>query len=132
MKIRPKHRELVTHLERFIEPSVIATDCQIEAFIKWESRGQLTDDVDISHLLRAKKNKELTIKMIYEEVFYYWSQCWGWALPLIDIINDENEDRIYKSNCAAIFNTLETRGVQTVLLNHTEFSGRQKQAWIQA
>lgn len=37
MKIRPKHRELVTHLERFIEPLVIATDCQIEAFIKWES-----------------------------------------------------------------------------------------------
>lgn len=130
MKLKKKHYKLANHYLRFAHATGDLTTAQVAAFILYESTGVLTGEVDIQVLIKGKQNKELTIKMIYEEVFYYWSQGWTWALPLLDIISDEEEDEIFKSNCQTIFDTLKKRGVQNVLENHSQFSAEQKERWI--
>lgn len=132
MKVKQKHRDLVRHFLRFSDDKTPPSDAEIRSFIQWESTGKASDILAIERLLQAKRSKEITLKMMYEEVFSYWSFGWGWALPLVDVIEDEDEDKFMKASVGSMFDTLQKEGVQAVLLRHTEFSDKQKHGWIES
>lgn len=50
----------------------------------------------IKPLINGQINKELTIKMIVEEMCEWWSKGWGWCYPLQIVIESIKNDNIYK------------------------------------
>ena len=61
-----KHRELAKHLQRFIDDKSLS-DAEISAYMDYQSKGQISPLAN--KLIYAQQQKELTIKMIYEEIF---------------------------------------------------------------
>ncbi len=106
MNIKPKHRKIAEHFHRFTDKhwykDVILTDEHIQIFIELESIGYKNlskEKLDkIQFLLDGKENEGIQLKMVYEDIFYYWSMGFGSHIPIVECILDELKEIVLLDN----------------------------------
>jgi hypothetical protein len=101
MKIRPKWHKLIHHFERFVDrrwhPNFKTDEETKLAFVMFQSNGKKSLTPKqwelVQPLLNGQVGKELTIKMLVEEMAEYWAKGWGWYVPLMATLKWEFRDR---------------------------------------
>jgi hypothetical protein len=101
IKLKPRHFKMANHFARFVDtrwyPDYKPSEEAIVAFFKQQSYGpkSLTEkEIElIAPLMNGQNNKELTIKMVFQEMADFWSKGWGWYIPLMETIKHEFQDR---------------------------------------
>lgn len=99
--LKKHHYDLIHHFVRFVDarwyPNYKPSQGAIIAFFKQQSYGpkSLTDEDRelIEPLMNGQAMKELTIKMLWEEMASYWSWNLGWWYPIVHTITMEFKDR---------------------------------------
>lgn len=144
INLKPKHMKLITHFNRFIDkhryPRFSISKKITIAFFKQQTYGyeSLTpnEKVIIEPLINAQENKELTLKMIYEEMADFWSKGWGWYIPLLDTIKSEfktrhiHKDKIFIKALVKIAKFIQKNNFVDALINFTGLSNEEKERFL--
>lgn len=104
MKIKKKHRDIAKHYARFVNkrdfPEFVLTEDVLRYFSIYESQGRnaLTEDEKtlikpMISPLSGKAAYELRKKQLYEDVFFFWTRGFGWAIPILADIEIEFKTR---------------------------------------
>ncbi len=130
VRLRKNHITLCRHYLKYSGCEISLSKEDIKAFIEYESNGLGSPH---SALLEGKRNYGIFEKSVLEEVFYYWSRGWGWAIPLLDFIDDSfnfDVDEITITKMKNIFQRIEDSGMINFLNSQTGFTDNQKEKWI--
>jgi hypothetical protein len=99
-----RNERLIKHFYQWIDthyhPNFILTAERKSLFLKFQSLGKKalsTEELElIESLIYAQKMKELTIKMLVEEMLWNWSENLGWYYCLQHTIDTTKNDNIFK------------------------------------
>ena len=143
MKLKEKHIEIGNHYMRFIDrkrfPLFELSDSVLLTFIKIESCGRggisESDLVACEPLLNCKVNKELTIRMLWEEMAEWWSNGNGWFYPIAHAIQEEFKirslDKIHIRALIKIMRSIKRRGFAESLVRFTGIPEESKRVIIE-
>ena len=86
-------------------------------------------------MIAAKKIKELTVKMLMEEMAEWWATGNGCLPPLLHVLETESDqtevDGIYTSMLIKIRTDIQEKGFLSVLQSYTGFSEEEKIRYIE-
>lgn len=131
MKLKNKHWELGRHYMRFIDrkryPDFELSDKTLSTFITIESNGRSgISESEISEcepLLNCKVMKELTIRMLWEEMAEWWSHGNGWFYPIAHTIHEEFKirsfDKMHIKSLLKIMRSIKRSGFAEALVRFT-------------
>lgn len=88
---------------------------------------------EIAPLLNGKANRELTVKMIHEEIVEWWMNDWGWIHPLISVIDSESRsnDRIMVDLLWKIHAKMKGSSVVDLIRSYSGFSKEEKERYLE-
>ena len=97
-------RSFVEHINRFVDkhryPDFRLTDDVFNLFFEYSSFGKkvlTTEQIEkIEPLINGQKTKEITIKLVVQEMSEWWSNGWGWGYPLYHMIENETDPIMLK------------------------------------
>ena len=97
VRLKEKHWEIGRHYERFVDrrwyPNYRLDARTLEIFIRIESAGRSVctpEDIEaVEPLLSGKVQRELTIKLLFDEMADWWSSGNGWFYPMAHTIQTE-------------------------------------------
>lgn len=99
-----KRRRLLKHFAAFVDkhyfPDFKADQETEDLFLLWQSQGRAalndTQQEKIRPLIYAQEMKELTIKMVVQDMCDWWSHGWGWYYPIHNTIRTIKNDNLFK------------------------------------
>lgn len=140
IKLTSKHYKLKNHFLQFLDKrwysNFIVTDEILEIFVYAQSYGfrDLTELESklIEPLINAQQLKEIQIKALVEDIGLFWSNGWGWYIPLMDDIKNEykarhiHKDILYIQALIKIARNIKTNGIVNFIKNYTGHSNEWK------
>lgn len=141
MKLKPKHWELGRHYARFIDrrwhPDYVLDVASLAAFIRVESDGRAAcsaEELQLAEpLLNGKAQRELTIKLLFDEMAEWWSGGNGWFYPIAHTIHTEMwehgrecRDRVFIRALVKIMRSCRKVGFLSALMAFTGMSQADK------
>lgn len=144
INLKQKHWDLGHHFVRFIDKrwysDYTLEKHSLEAFIKSESYGVkflTNDEIKLAEpLFNGKKNKEITLRMIHEEMAENWSQGMGWYPSILHTLREElwnhkrgQKDKIYINSLIKIIRSAKLSFINT-LLSFSGITEEQKSNYI--
>jgi hypothetical protein len=147
MRVKPKekHWAIGRHYARFVDdrwhPGFQLNAENLEIFIRVESSGRSScteEELKIAApLFNGKVNRELTIKMIHEEMADWWSMGTGWFYPLAHTLHEEfwnhkqpKRDTVYLKALIKIMRSCYKDGFIETLLSFTGMAKDEKARYI--
>lgn len=130
IKLKPKHWELGRHYERFVDrrwhPDYQLDATTLEVFVRVESAGRGAcspeEIVAAAPLLAGKAQRELTVKLLFDEMADWWSGGNGWFYPIAHTIRTEmwshgrvQRDRVYIRALVKIMRACKTDGFMATM-----------------
>lgn len=145
IRLKDKHWELGRHYARFIDkrwyPDYTLDERTLEIFIRVESCGRSSCSEEelqaAAPLFNGKAQRELTIKMIFEEMADWWAMGAGWFYPIAHTLGGEmwahglpQRDRVYVRALVKIMRSCQKEGFMEALLSFTGISQEDKARYI--
>ncbi len=144
IKLKEKHRELGRHYARFVDErwysNFMLSDETLEIFIRVESAGRASctdDEIEkAAPLFNGKAQRELTIKLLFDEMADWWSMRSGWFSPIAHTLQTEmwshglpRRDRVFIRALIKIMRACHKDGFQATMLSFTGMSQEEKQRY---
>jgi hypothetical protein len=145
IRLKEKHRELGRHYARFVDkrwhPDFVLDDRTLEIFMRVESAGRSSCSKDelqaAAPLLNGKMQRELTIKLMFDEMADWWSMGAGWFAPLAHTLHAEmwshglaQRDRVYIRALVKIMRSCREDGFMETLLSFTGMTQEDKNRYL--
>jgi hypothetical protein len=145
IRLKEKHWELGRHYGRFVDarwhPDFVLNADNLEVFIRVESSGRAgctTEELEIAApLFNGKAQRELTIKLLFDEMADWWSMGSGWFYPIAHTIRTEmwshgrdRRDRVYIRALVKIMRACHADGFQETMLSFTGMSQEDKHRYL--
>lgn len=143
MKLKPRHWELGRHYGRFVDrrwfPDYVLDAGTLSTFLEVESNGRSGIGSDALEragpLLESKANRELTIRLLVEEMAEWWSGGNGWYAPIAHTLATEawghhdtgGRDRVYVRALIKIMRSCHEDGFPAFLESFPGLSQEEKQ-----
>lgn len=144
MKLKEKHWELGRHYARFVDrrwhPDFVLTAASLEIFIRVESYGRSSCTADelaqAEPLFNGKMQRELTIKLLFDEMADWWSTGAGWYYPIAHALRTEmwehgrpQRDRVYIRALVKVMRSCHQGGFMPVMLLFTGMPQAEKERY---
>lgn len=142
-RLKEKHWKLGRHYARFVDPvwhpNFKLTAEALEVFIRVESygRGVCTKQelALAAPLLDGKIQRELTLKLLFDEMADWWSSGAGWFYPIAHTIRTEwlrsPRDKIYIRALIKITRACQKEGFMETMLAFTGMDPMDKQRYLE-
>lgn len=143
--LKEKHREIGRHYARFVDrkwhPDFVLRDDSLEVFFRVESCGRSSCSVEelsaALPLFNGKTQRELTIKLLFDEMADWWSGGNGWAYPIAHTLQTEmwqhglpRRDRVLIRALVKIMRACKEDGFMETMLAFTGMSREDKGRYI--
>ena len=137
MKLRAKHWEIGRHYERFVDrrwfPDYKLDEQSLYWFVRIDSHGTAGIPEHgrflAKPLLNGKAQRELTLKLLFDEMAEWWSGGNGWFYPIAHTIRTEMwehgrsaRDRVYIRALVKIMRSCRCDGFLPTLMAFTGMS----------
>lgn len=145
IRIKEKHRELGSHYARFVDkrwhPGFTLSDPVLEVFVRVESCGRsaCSDEelIAADPLFNGKAQRELTIKLLFDEMADWWSMGSGWFAPIAHTIETEmwshglaRRDRVFIRALIKIMKSCHENGFMDTLMSFTGMPAEDKNRYL--
>ena len=136
IKLKLKHEKLINHFMQFVDrrwyTDYIPTKEDKKNFIHFQSYGPKElmeyELKSLEPLINAQELKELTIKMMVEDIGLFWSKGWGWYTILSADIEHNfktrhvTKDVLFTRALIKIAKNIQTNGIINFLQSFTGLS----------
>lgn len=144
IRLKEKHWELGRHYARFVDshwyPDFVLDARALEIFVRVESAGHAScseEELQIAApLFNGKMNRELTIKLLFDEMADWWSMGAGWFAPIAHTLQTEmwshglmRRDRVFIRTLVKIMRACKKDGFQSTMLSFTGMSQEDKRRY---
>ena len=145
IRLKEKHWELGRHYARFVDkrwhPDFALDARTLEVFVRVESAGRSScsekELQDAAPLFNGKTQRELTIKLLFDEMADWWSMGSGWFAPTAHTLQTEmwshglaQRDRVYIRAIVKIMRSCQKDGFMETLLSFTGMSQEDKKRYL--
>lgn len=144
IRLKGKHRELGLHYARFVDerwyPGFALEDEALEIFVRVESAGRASCTAEelekAAPLFNGKTQRELTIKLLFDEMAEWWSMGAGWWYPIAHTLQTEmwshgleRRDRVFIRALVKIMRACHKDGFQSTVLSFTGMPQEEKRRY---
>lgn len=143
IRLKEKHQELGRHYARFVDrrwfPDFALNDEALEIFIRVESAGRAScTEAELEKaapLFNGKTQRELTIKLLFDEMADWWSGGNGWFYPIAHALKTEmwshglpQRDKVFVRALIKIMRACHQDSFQSTMLSFTGMPDSEKPA----
>ena len=145
IRLKEKHWELGKHYTRFVDrrwyPDFVLSEESLKIFIGVESagKGAFTDEElkVASPLFNGKTQRELTVKLMFDEMAEWWSMGYGWYYPIAHTIHCEmwqhgsqNRDKVFIRALVKIMRSCHKEGFLDTMIRFTGMPQSDKNRYL--
>ncbi len=145
IRLKEKHWELGRHYARFVDsrwhPDFALDARTLEIFVRVESAGRSScsekELQSAAPLFNGKTQRELTIKLLFDEMADWWSMGSGWFAPIAHMLKKEmwshglyQRDRVYIRALVKIMRACRKDGFMETLISFTGMPQEDKSRYI--
>jgi len=133
--MKPRHRQLYIHLERFIDrarwPDYVMNEADFRAYLAHESTGRGAKPAPLAW---CKKAEEITVHMLWSEMAEMWAFGHGWFYALHHTMSCEWRERrgsnVWMKKLISIARGIRRRGFMDAMLSYTGFSDDDRSKYL--